>query len=76
MVIAKSEFLLCEVGGDGVEWEGGAEGKEEGLMVLGEGVDKGILQDVVGIASVKEIRFKLEGVAEEVGTMGADPTDT
>ena len=44
--------------------------------MLGEGADKCILREVIGVASVKEIGFELDGMAEEIGTVGADPTYT
>ena len=39
-------------------------------MVLGEGANKCVLKDVIG-----EVGFKLKSMAEEVRTVGADPTD-
>ena len=48
-------------------------GEEEGVAVLGEGAYECILKEAIGEASVKEIGFKLDGVAEEFGTVGADP---
>ena len=42
-------------------------------MVLGEGADKSILEEVIGVASVQEVGFELDGVAEEIGCVCADP---
>ena len=61
------------VGCDSKEWVlamGGWE--EEGVAVLGEGADEGILQEVVWVASVKEVGFEEDGVAKEVGGVCAD----
>ena len=46
------------------------------MAVLGEGADEGILQEVIGVASVQEVRFEEDGVAKEVGGMCADPAYT
>ena len=46
------------------------------MAVLGEGADEGILQEVIGVASVQEVRFEEDGVAEEVGGVCADPAYT
>ena len=40
------------------------------MAVLGEGADKSILEEVIGVASVQEVGFELDGVAEEVGCGG------
>ena len=43
-----------------IRWGGGrgSGGREKkGVVVLGEGADEGILQEVIGIASVQEVRF-------------------
>ena len=50
-------------------------GEEEGVMVLGEGANKCVLKDVIGVASVKEVGFLLKDMAEEIGMVGADPAD-
>ena len=55
----------------------GERGREkEGVAVLGEGADEGILQEVIGVASVQEVRFEEDGVAKEVGGMCTDPAYT
>ena len=41
--------------------------------MLSEGADKGILEEVVWVASVKEVGFEEDGVAKEVGGVCADP---
>ena len=58
-------WVVC---GDGKEWifvirwgggrgRGGGRREEKGVAVLGEGADEGILQEVIGIASVQEVGF-------------------
>ena len=43
------------------------------MAVLGEGAYKCILKEVLGVASVKEVGFELDGVAEEISMVGVDP---
>ena len=62
-----ARWVVC---GDGKEWifvirwgevggrgRGGGRREEKGVAVLGEGADEGILQEVIGIASVQEVGF-------------------
>ena len=47
---------LCYQVGWGWGWGSGGREKK-GVAVLGEGADEGILQEVIGIASVQEVGF-------------------
>ena len=52
---SKEWIFVVGWGGGGGRGSGGREKK--GVAVLGEGADEGILQEVIGIASVQEVRF-------------------
>ena len=53
----KEWIFVIRWGGVGGGGRGGGGREEKGVAVLGEGADEGILQEVIGIASVQEVGF-------------------
>ena len=53
-------WVVCSDGKEWIfviRWGGGGGREKKGVAVLGEGADEGILQEVIGIASVQEVGF-------------------
>ena len=54
---SKEWIFVIRWGGVGGGGRGSGGREKKGVAVLGEGADEGILQEVIGIASVQEVRF-------------------